>query len=292
VRVFLVAWLVFGSQALAHDLKHLPLGDNLKSSTPEQGKLWPCRIEPEGGGAGIDGPWIDKAHGTFDKTAKAVVEGNEKWSHSFSVAIEGDQRVFIGNNLPEHGTGIYPIQKGTTAFEYDRNPNGIKQQAISFTLPANPQLATKASCAPGAVGILLSGIPIFSAIDAPGRDAVAHEVQDKCEGHPQVSGVYHYHDVSSCVVDKHKAGEHSSLVGYAIDGFGIYGNTGDGGAALTNKDLDECHGHAGEITWDGTRVTMYHYHATPQFPYSVGCLRGKFDRETVRTLSGPPPGCF
>ena len=43
---------------------------------------------------------------------------------------------------------------------------------------------------------------------------------------------------------------------------------------LTNADLDECHGHTHTITWDGKAVVMYHYHATREFPYTVGCFRG------------------
>ena len=82
--------------------------------------------------------------------------------------------MFTSNDLPDHGTGLYPIPPNSEAFKYDRNPNRIKQQTLSFSLPAVPKLAAKASCAPGALGILLSGIPLFSAIDAPGRDAVAH----------------------------------------------------------------------------------------------------------------------
>ena len=42
---------------------------------------------------------------------------------------------------------------------------------------------------------------------------------------------------------------------------------------LADADLDECHGHTREVTWDGKRVTIYHYHATPEFPYTVGCFR-------------------
>lgn len=289
MRALLIAVTLLSTSAMAHDYKHLPLGDNLKSSSPEQGKLWPCRINPNGGGASKIGPWIDEANGTFDKTAKVVVGGDVKWPHDFTMEVQGDQRMFSGNALPDHGTGVYPIQSGTDAYYYDHNPNKIKTQSIQFGLPANPQLESQAQCAPGTVGILLNGTPLFSAIDAPGRDAVAHEVQDKCDGHPQRSGVYHYHNVSSCVADKHKAGQHSALVGYAIDGFGIYGNAGDGGMEMTNAKLDECHGHVGEVMWDGMLATMYHYHATPQFPYSVGCLRGSFDRQTLRVLSGPRP---
>jgi YHYH protein len=291
MRAFFLILLLLITPLHAHDLKHLPLGDNLKSAAPEKGKLWPCRIEEGAGGAHRDGPWINFANGTFDKTAKTTVPGNVNWPHRFSVSVQGEARVFTGNSLPEYGTGIYPIPENSLAFQYDRNPNAIQEQVLQFSIPANPKLS-EAHCAPGAVGILLSGTPLFSAIDAPGRDAVAHEVQDACDGHPQISGLYHYHNVSACVADPHKINEHSALVGYAIDGFGIYGNAGEGGQELTNEMLDECHGHVGKITWDGKRTTMYHYHATPQFPYSIGCLRGTFDSKTVQILSGPPPSWF
>jgi len=142
------------------------------------------------------------------------------------------------------------------------------------------------------MGILLSGIPLFSAIDAPGRDAVAHEVQDKCNGHPQVSGVYHYHNVSPCVPDPKQADGSSSLVGYALDGFGIYGPYAAGGKKLDSKDIDECHGITGEVMWEGQKVSIYHYVATDDFPYTVGCIKGVFDMKVVRVLSGPPPGWF
>ncbi len=34
---------------------------------------------------------------------------------------------------------------------------------------------------------------------------------------------------------------------------------------------------------------MYHYVATLDFPYTVGCLKGTWSQEDVRTISGPPP---
>ena len=60
----------------------------------------------------------------------------------------------------------------------------------------------------------------------------------------------------------------------ATDGFGIYGNRGETGAALMNADLDACHGHTHAILWDGVMVMMYHYHATKEYPYTLGCYRG------------------
>ena len=89
---------------------------------------------------------------------------------------------------------------------------------------------------------MLSGVSLFSAIDAPGRDAPAHELQDKCNGHPQVTGAYHYHNLSPCLDDAKQVDGSSGLLGYAVDGLGIYGPNAVGGKKLDSKDLDECHG--------------------------------------------------
>ncbi len=275
--------------ATAHDvdLKRLPLGDGKISTAPRAGWIWACRTDPNAGGAFRDGPWI-RADGTYDFTAKAVVPGDRHWPRRYEMRVEGANRIFALNDLPDHGTGTFPIPSDSDAYRYDRNPNSIAAQDFTVTLPADPVPAAAASCAPGAVGILLSGAVLFNALDAPGRDAVAHETQDQCQGHPQESGVYHYHWVSTCLEDKRSADGHSALVGYALDGFGIFGRYGEGGALLSSADLDACHGHSHPIMWNGRRVTMYHYHATWDFPYSIGCLRGRYDIANVRAISGTP----
>ena len=109
------------------------------------------------------------------------------------------------------------------------------------------------------------------------------KVQDSCGGHPQNQGLYHYQNLSNCISDA-STGKHSELLGYALDGFGIYGKYGEGGKEMTNADLDECHGHTHTITWDGQQLSMYHYHATSEFPYTVGCFRGS----NVVAVGGPP----
>lgn len=278
--------LVSGSVA-AHDLTRLPLGDGKISSAPKAGWIWACHTEPDAGGAFRDGPWI-KADGTYDLTAKAVVPGSVTWPSRFNIQVQQGRRIFTSNDLPSHTTGTFPIPYDSTAYLYDRNPNRISAQNVLLDLPANPQLAAQPSCAPGAVGILMSGVALFNALDAPGRDAVAHETQDSCQGHPQVSGMYHYHSVSTCVDDKKPAKAHSPLVGYMVDGFGIYGRYGEGGKELMSADLDECHGHTHKIEWDGKQVNMYHYHATWDFPYTAGCMRGTYKMSDVMKLSGGP----
>jgi hypothetical protein len=287
------AW---GGPALAHtpgeapDLTHLPLGDGKISSEPKRGFIWACRTDPNAGGAFRDGPWIDKAAGTYDFTRKAVVQGRVVWSGRYVMRLEGDRRVFTTNDLPSHPTGAFPISPQDPAYQYDRNPNSIQTQDFKVELPAEPQLAAAPTCAPGAVGILVTGAVLFNALDAPGRDAVAHETQDACQGHPQEAGAYHYHSISTCIDDRRLPDGHSALVGYALDGFGIFGRYGEGGKLLSSADLDECHGHVHAIPWNGKTVVMYHYHASWDFPYTIGCMRGSWRQADVMAISAPPGG--
>ena len=43
----------------------------------------------------------------------------------------------------------------------------------------------------------------------------------------------------------------------------------------TNADLDQCHGRVSTISLDGAAVEMYHYSATREFPYFIGCYAGE-----------------
>jgi hypothetical protein len=256
------------------DLAHLPIGDNRLASGPQQGYLWQCPAGGGGGGAQATGSWFDEAAGTWDYNAKPIVDGSVAWNHEMSITIQGTMRVITSNSLPNHPTGVYPVLPTDDAALYDRNPNTISAQSIAWSIPANPVKNAQPQCVPaGAIGISISGPYIFNAFDAENRDAVAHEIQDACEGHPQASGAYHYHNISTCVDNPNGSG-HSPLVGYASDGFGIYGYRGENGQILTDVDLDACHGHTHMIEWDGKQVEMFHYHATYEFPYTIGCMWG------------------
>ena len=260
------------ASAASVDVKRLPVGDGKVAAQPTRGAIFACRTTFGGGGASAKGPWFN-GDGTWDATKKVTVDGAVKWPNAnVTITLSGPTRMISGNLLPDHATGTFPIAASDDAYLYDRNPNSIKAQTLTVALPATPAVAATATCIGGEVGYAKNGIPIFDGFDAGGRDAVAWEIQDDCHGHPQMSGVYHYHDLSSCIADA--GSSHSALIGYSRDGFGIYGYRGENGKELTDADLDECHGHTHTITWDGKEVVMYHYHATREFPYTVGCFRG------------------
>ena len=262
-------------------MTRLPVGDGKVVTQPARGAIFGCRTSFGGGGASAKGPWFND-DGTWNATKKVTVDGAVRWPNAnVTITLTGTTRTITGNLLPDHATGVFPIATTDDAYRYDRNPNTIKAQTLNVILPAIPTVAATATCVGGEGGYATNGVPIFDGFDAGGRDAVAWEIQDDCHGHPQMNGVYHYHDLSSCVADA--GASHSALIGYARDGFGIYGYRGADGKELTNADLDECHGHTHSITWDGKDVVMYHYHATREFPYTVGCFRGA---SAARTPTG------
>lgn len=257
------------------DLTALPLGDQkFTTSGAQVGYIYSCQASYNGGGAMVDGEWIEGD--TWDATAKdVIVDGSNSWPEAtFSMTLSDSARTIVSNGLPVGGvTGNYPISSSDDAYAYDRNPNSVSAQSNSIDLPAIPEIASAPSCLSlGMVAIGTNGVAIFNGLDGAGRDAVAHEIQDSCEGHPESTGEYHYHSLSECLPDGGTG--HSALIGYAMDGFGLYGYRGEDGETLANGDLDECHGHIHAIEWDGETRVMYHYHATHEYPFTLGCYKG------------------
>jgi hypothetical protein len=291
------------------DTTALPVGETV--TEPTVGGLWSCQTEFQTGqaGASTEGPWFN-GDGTWDATEKYVVDGDVEWPDAeLTIKRDGGTRVITTNDLPtDHTTGEFPVSEDDDAYSVDRNPNSISEQSFAFEIDAKPELADEPTCVGGEIGILKSGVLLFNAVDAGGRDAVAYEVQDQCDGHPQQSSVYHYHSASECVLDALDSGTgQSKLIGYALDGFGIYGPRDENGDELTSEDLDECHGITSEVKFNGKKQTIYHYVATVDYPYTVGCYRGTpstgaqggggapADEQDMTAPSGqpglaPPPG--
>ena len=259
------------------DTSKLPLGTSHVSLTSSSvGGLWSCAAgNPRGGGAQVAGPWIDLAAGTWDMTKKVDVQGSVSWPMAtYDESTTATSRTISSNGLPIGAvTGTFPIAANDPAYAYDRNPNRIAAQKISITLPLSPVPAASPSCLGfGTIGVLKNGVSLFAPLDELARDAVAYETQDSCDGHPQQTSVYHYHDIPSCILDASTGP--STVVGYAYDGFPIVVERDASGHLPTNADLDACHGRTSPILVDGRVVTTYHYSATYEFPYFMGCFTG------------------
>ncbi|MGA8259532.1 MAG: YHYH protein [Arenicellales bacterium] len=280
VLIAAVVVLLLVLPAWAHEL---PLGDGKISTSPRSGYLMSCEQSWRPGPV-HGGPWIQGE--SWDPQEKPHVEGSVRWpTHRISITVQGDERIISANNLPDHPTGVFPISHDDPAYRYGHNPSAIRPQHILLRLPLNPRPAAEPTCVPmGMIGFTTDGVAVYNAVDAGGRDAAAHEVQDRCNGHPQEAGQYHYHSPSPCMPNEKTSG----LVGYALDGYGIYGMKDPGtGRILHDDDLDACHGTTSPVMWNGRRVDMYHYVLTEEYPYTIGCFRGT---PVTSGLMPPPMG--
>jgi len=250
----------------------LPVGDGkVVTAGPERGSIYLCRTGGGGGGAFQRGPWFLNDDTEYDVNRKAHVQGEVEWDGQYVMSNDGTTRRITTNDVPnDHTTGVFPVAPGDPAYQYDRNPNAIQEQQLVYLLPGTPKLGSQPSCMGGEAGVMNTGVALFNGFDAGNRDAGAWEVQDGCDGHPQITGEYHYHTLSSCIDDVSVR----TVIGFALDGFPITGPTVGGDNVLTTKDLDECHGITSEVDLDGRAVRTYHYVMTQDFPYSVSCFRG------------------
>jgi hypothetical protein len=255
----------------------VPLGDGYVSTSPKVGYVDSCTTHFEGiGGAQVDGPWVNTKAKTWNYTTKIAVNGRIKWpTGSYSVKIVGGRRVIRFNDLPiDHTTGVFPIASTDPAYQYDHNGNHIAAQKFDWKLPLHPSAANTPGCTPGGpIGVLDDGVVLYNALDGEGRDAGAHEVLDICAGHPDPSDTYHHHDIPPCILDKLRNGT-TTLVGYALDGYGIYVVKSAKGTLPTNTSLDACHGTTSRVMWNGKLTRIFHYVATLEYPYTVGCFHG------------------
>jgi hypothetical protein len=217
----------------------------------------------------------------------------------FKVTQDATSRYFKGNGLPSTPMGEFPVQKGTAAYKYysaapgGHDPRtgtpgsdyssaaaiGISAYHLEVQVPRKPVVSAEPQPIDAlVVGVALTGTVWHAEIANASSTAWYNPISilplDRCFGHPY-SQQYHLHAYSwKCFPNQGTTG-HSPLFGYALDGFGIYGPRGTDGQEVTNSQLDECHGHTEPVMWEGKLQKIYHYHLNREYPYSVGCFRGK-----------------
>lgn len=198
-----------------------------------------------------------------------------------NLQISHDERFLMirSQGYPNHPTALFPNSQ---------NPNAIRVQDFTFRLPLRPQMATEVTRVPmGPIGMALNGVVFFNPFEMQGMNAVEGYSEvwlDACCGHPQQTGVYHYHKYPTCVKTpfQDQGKQHSPILGFAWDGFPIHGPyEADGKLAKdlpADRALDVCNGHR-------DAVRGYHYHVTPgRFPYILGGYAGVVELSNNRAL--------
>lgn len=142
-----------------------------------------------------------------------------------------------------------------------------------FVIPVNPVYRSvttnphRVGDGHGPVGVALNGVkydppaPIHMIIKA-------HTIApfDHSGGHANPHAGYHYHAATGKTKEIEQSDGHAPLIGYALDGFGIYAHLDKDGNEP--KQLDECQGHYDD-------VRGYHYHVSAAGGNQIiGAFRG------------------
>jgi hypothetical protein len=135
----------------------------------------------------------------------------------------------------------------------------VQASPQDYTIPTRPQKVAETFSRPfGTMGELISGCPVYNPYEGDAKtvamnanftltDAQGEEVafMDTCNGHPSPHPMelYHYHGLPGCVtsqVDEENGPSH--IIGFAFDGFPVYGDRDIDGNPVDPEGLDECNG--------------------------------------------------
>ncbi len=148
-----------------------------------------------------------------------------------TVSVSGSNYVFKTSSLPTYkspywgtSSSLYEAAMYSNASGTNKvNPNLIKSQNITLTIPSNNTTTSAGSVAGGAVGVATNGIALYNDAAAPG-DSLSTEYYsfDASQGHPTNTGAYHYH-----VEPPKISNNDSALIGIALDGYLVFGKKHD-----------------------------------------------------------------
>lgn len=255
--------------------------------------------------------------------------GEEIWDLLVPEAEAAADITVQGNTRRIRANG-YPIKKPGT-FPNRNNPHAISKKNYNLKIPLSPRKNGRSTNAQGSVfGIAINGV-----VMDPGtaeywqnnrRSGWNYEAMggacklglDRYNAHVQPDGTYHYHGIPTGVLASEGGSSIPALIGYAADGFPIYGpygysnpqqksrmkklkssyrikngNRPDGpGGRYNGKftqdwayvsgagDLDQCNGRFA-VTPEYPNGT-YHYVLTDSFPYIPRCWMGSPDSSFKR----------
>jgi len=260
----------------------------LESAVPAPGEGRPGGGQgaPPGGGQGQP-PANDTAAesatpadtGSTEFADRSAAILNAAWGDNVTISIDGGTATFSSDGLPNHEFLDVYLGDGRDGKFI---AGGVEPYNANFSFPVVPTMASVPSETPnGAIGVAVSGSVFFDPFEGDGSGTVANDDNatidgipfiDACGGHPLPNAVsYHYHGIPFCITDALDTdGQHSELIGYLFDGFGIYGPQDVDGAEPT--DLDQCMGHIGPTP--NFDEDTYHYHVSSTANYISACFSG------------------
>ncbi len=192
------------------------------------------------------------AHGVHSTTGELTPAVKKTpWWHYFLSPAEAAAQINIDeadgyryiktDGLPNHATGQFPGRG---------NPHSIQSHERSYRVKLNPTpFSRRTPVGHNLFGVALNGV-VFDAATAEywnnnrswNIEAIVGGINlgiDRSNAHVQPDGTYHYHGIPHGLLEKGPYTEKPVLLGYAADGFPIYGPFGYKDAMNASSDLIE-----------------------------------------------------
>lgn len=222
-------------------------------SQPSEHKMGPWCPDHIDDGAEKAGIWFDNGK-VYDVDGHFIAELAEFYEDDEWKLFREDGSIKVTRTQEEcEGAAKPDVDEEYQNYCVQCMPEYYKDQITTFVIPVNPIYKSKAQrLGRNGIGIAFNGVNF----DAPAPThaiLAAHTLAplDDNGGHVNPHGGYHYHAATGSTKEIGQTDTHSPMLGYAIDGFGIYALLDKENNEPTN--LDECGGHIDEIRG-------YHYH--------------------------------
>lgn len=232
-----------------------------------------------------------------------------KWNPTVKMTYSKSSVIMEPTGIPNHARDAYYAVPNAGVVVPDATTANIiadptKAQTYKFTIPATPKYSSSVtSTSLGSIGVMISGAVLYNPFEGDGKtvamannftitdaNGITASFVDKCAGHPTPQqGAYHYHGLPNCVTAKvDKVSKPSHIIGFALDGFPIYGDRDNTGKQETAKNLDQCNGINSATPEFPNGIYHYVLLPTADVRSSIACFHGKIDASQIQAM--PPMG--
>ncbi|MGQ7847787.1 YHYH protein [Granulosicoccus sp. 3-233] len=227
-----------------------------------------------------------QAHET-DPTPQGIADHCALIKDSVEQAGFADQvSVSCENGFAYLSSSSYPDHELMTGIVGSNEQVPIPAVGYSAPVPLQATPGSTPKTRDAALAIAVNGVPIFDYTgggEMSEQDLHHHQTQhdtllteqlDACGGHAGRGDDYHYHMAPGCMMEAMENAGDAAIIGWAFDGFPLFGNNNPDGTKMDEQALDVCNGQTDE-------TFGYRYHTSDEAPYIIQCLMGNvpdFDR--------------
>jgi hypothetical protein len=228
-----------------------------------------------------------------------------KWNPTVKLTYSKTSVVMQPDGIPNHARDAYYAVPNAGVVVPDASSAYVmadptKAQTYKFTIPTSPKYSkTTTATSLGSIGVMISGAVLYNPYEGDGKTVamasnftvtnaagITASFVDKCAGHPTPNiGAYHYHGLPNCVTSQvDKSAKPSHIIGFALDGFPIYGDRDAKGKKVSVKNLDKCNGVTSATPEFPKGIYHYVLLGTADVRSSIACFHGEVDASQIQAM--------